>query len=112
VKRQKIVIAGAFHNPKVVIVDEPLVGLDPKGARQVKQLFQDLCENGTTIFMSTHFLGVAETMCHRVGTTQKGNMIAMGTAEQFRSQAEHQHGALEGMLLKLTSPSGEESDQH
>ena len=52
--RQKLVIVGAFHNPKVVIVDEPLVGLDPKGARQVKQLFQDLCENGTTIFMSTH----------------------------------------------------------
>ena len=52
--RQKLVIAGAFHNPKVVIVDEPLVGLDPKGARQVKQLFQDLCENGTTIFISTH----------------------------------------------------------
>ena len=65
--RQKLFIAGAFHNPKVVIVDEPLVGLDPKGARQVKQL---------------------------------------------RSQAEHQHGALEGVFLKLTSPSAEESDQH
>ena len=52
--RQKLVIAGVFHNPKVVMVDEPLVGLDPQGARQVKQLFQDLCENGTTIFMSTH----------------------------------------------------------
>ena len=53
--RQKLVIAGALiHNPKVIIVDEALVGLDPKGARQVKQLFQDLCENGTTIFMSTH----------------------------------------------------------
>ena len=51
---QKLFIAGAFHNPKVAVVDEPLVGLDPKGARQVKQLFQDLCENGTTIFMSTH----------------------------------------------------------
>ena len=52
--RQKLVIVGVFHNPKVVIVDEPRVGLDPKGAHQVKQLFQDLCENGTTIFMSTH----------------------------------------------------------
>ena len=50
---QKLVIVGAFHNPKVVIVDEPLVELDPKVARQVKQLFQDLCENGTTIFMFT-----------------------------------------------------------
>jgi ABC-2 type transport system ATP-binding protein len=52
--RQKLVIAGAFHNSKVVIVDEPLAGLDPKGARQVKQLFQELGENSTTIFMSTH----------------------------------------------------------
>jgi ABC-2 type transport system ATP-binding protein len=52
--RQKLVIAGAFYSPKVVIVDKPLVGLDPKSARQVKQLFQDLCENGTTIFVTTH----------------------------------------------------------
>ena len=62
--------------------------------------------------MSTHSLGVAETMCNRVGTTQKGKMIAVGTAEQLCSQAEHQHGALEGVFLKLPSPSGEESDQH
>jgi ABC-2 type transport system ATP-binding protein len=78
----------------------------------VKQLFQDLCENGTTVFLSTHSLGVAETMCHRAGTTQKGKMIAVGTAEQLYSQAEHQHGALEGVFLNLTSTSGEESDQH
>ncbi len=51
-------------------------------------------------------------MCHRVGTTQKGKMVAVGMAEQLRSQAEHQCGALEGVFLKLTSPSGEESDQH
>jgi ABC-2 type transport system ATP-binding protein len=107
--RQKLIIAGALiHEPKVVIVDEPLVGLDPKGARQVKQLFQDLCENGTTIFMSTHSLGVAEMMCHRVGIIQKGKMIALGTVEQLRSQAEHQHGDLEAVFLKLTSdPSSE-----
>ena len=102
--RQKLIIAGAlFHNPKLIIVDEPLVGLDPKGARQVKQLFQDLCENGTTIFMSTHSLGVAEAMCHRVGIIQKGKMIALGTVEQLRSQAEHQHGDLEEVFLKLTN---------
>jgi ABC-2 type transport system ATP-binding protein len=104
--RQKLIISGALiHNPKVIIVDEPLVGLDPKGARQVKQLFQDLCEKGTTIFMSTHSLGVAETMCHRVGIIQKGKMIALGTVEQLRAQAEHQHGDLEAVFLKLTSPS-------
>ena len=62
--------------------------------------------------MPSHSLGVAETMCHRVGTTQKGKMVAVGMAEQLRSQAEHQCGALEGVFLKLISPYGEESDQH
>ena len=101
--KQKLIISGALiHKPKVIIVDEPLVGLDPKGARQVKQLFQDLCENGTTVFMSTHSMGVAETMCHRVGIIQKGKMIALGTVDQLRSQAEHQHGDLESVFLKLT----------
>ena len=110
--RQKLVIAGALiHNPKVIIVDEPLVGLDIKGARQVKQLFQGLCKNGITIFMSTHSLGVAESMCHRVGIIQKGKMIAVGTVEQLRSQAEHQHGDLENVFLKLTSSSCEEDKQ-
>ncbi len=101
--KQKLIISGALiHKPRVIIVDEPLVGLDPKGARQVKQLFQDLCENGTTVFMSTHSMGVAETMCHRVGIIQKGKMIALGTVDQLRSQAEHQHGDLESVFLKLT----------
>ena len=101
--KQKLVISGALiHKPKVIIVDEPLVGLDPKGARQVKQLFQDLCENGTTVFMSTHTMGVAEAMCHRVGIIQKGKMIALGTVDQLRSQAEHHHGDLEAVFLKLT----------
>jgi ABC-2 type transport system ATP-binding protein len=104
--KQKLIISGALiHDPKVVIVDEPLVGLDPKGARQVKQLFQDLCEKGITIFMSTHSLGVAETLCHRVGIIQAGKMIALGTVEQLRSQAENHHGDLEEVFLKLTNSS-------
>ncbi len=106
--KQKLIISGALiHKPRVIIVDEPLVGLDPKGARQVKQLFQDLCENGTTVFMSTHSMGVAEAMYHRVGIIQKGKMIALGTVDQLRSQAEHQHGDLEAVFLKLTDPSSE-----
>ena len=62
--------------------------------------------------MPSHSLGVAEAMCHRVATTEKRKIIAVGTPEQLRSQAEHQHGALEGVFLKLPSPSGDESDQH
>ena len=104
--KQKLIISGALiHNPKVLIVDEPLVGLDPKGARQVKQLFQDLCAEGITIFMSTHSLGVAEAMCHRVGIIQKGKIVAMGTVDQLRSQAKHEHGDLEDVFLKLTGDS-------
>jgi ABC-2 type transport system ATP-binding protein len=101
--KQKLIISGALiHNPKVLIVDEPLVGLDPKGARQVKQLFQDLCTEGTTIFLSKHSLGVAETMCHRVGIIQKGKIVALGTVDQLRAQAQHEHGNLEEVFLKLT----------
>lgn len=110
--RQKLVINGALiHSPKVVIVDEPLVGLDPKWARQVKQLFKGLCENGTTIFMSTHSLGVAETMCHRVGIIQEGKMIAVGTVEQLRDQASQQHGNLETVFLKLTQSDVEDNGE-
>jgi ABC-2 type transport system ATP-binding protein len=101
--KQKLVISGALiHEPKAVIVDEPLVGLDPKGARQVKQLFQDLCEKGVSLFMSTHSLGIAEAMCHRIGIIQKGKMIALGTVDELRQQAQKSHGSLEEIFLELT----------
>ena len=79
-----------------------LVGLDPKGARQVKRLFQDLCRQGTTLFMSTHSLGIAEAMCQRIGIIQNGRMIALGTVEDLRAQARQEHGDLEEIFLKLT----------
>jgi ABC-2 type transport system ATP-binding protein len=101
--KQKLIISGEFiHNPKVLIVDEPLVGLDPKGARQVKQLFQDLYAEGTTIIFSTHSLGVVETMCHRVSIIQKGRIVAMGRVDQLGSQGQHEHEDLEEVFLKLT----------
>ncbi len=101
--KQKLIISGALiHKPKVIIVDEPLVGLDPRGARQVKRLFQDLCKQGTTLFMSTHSLGIAEAMCHRVGIILKGQLIAIGTVDELRAQAENQHGDLEEIFLRLT----------
>ena len=101
--KQKLIISGALiHSPKVVIVDEPMVGLDPRGARQVKDLFRDLCHQGTTLFMSTHSLGIAEAMCHRVGIILKGGMIVSGTVEDLRKQAQQEHGDLEEIFLKLT----------
>lgn len=99
--KQKLVISGALlHDPKLVVVDEPMVGLDPKGARQVKQLFRDLCQKGTSIFMSTHSLGIAQAMCDRIGIIQKGEVIALGTLDELRQQADHEH--LEDIFLQLT----------
>ncbi|VAX31568.1 Efflux ABC transporter, ATP-binding protein [hydrothermal vent metagenome] len=101
--KQKLIISGALiHAPKVVVVDEPMVGLDPRGARQVKNLFRDLCREGTTVFMSTHSLGIAEAMCHRVGIILKGKMIAVGSVDDLRFQAEHDNSDLEEIFLKLT----------
>ncbi len=101
--KQKLIISGALiHAPKVVIVDEPMVGLDPRGARQVKDLFRDLCKEGTTVFMSTHSLGIAEAMCHRVGIILKGKMIADGSIAELRHKAEQDQGGLEEIFLKLT----------
>jgi ABC-2 type transport system ATP-binding protein len=101
--KQKLIISGALiHAPKVVIVDEPMVGLDPRGARQVKNLFRDLCKEGTTVFMSTHSLGIAEAMCHRVGIILKGKMIAVGSVDDLRYQAQQDNSDLEEIFLKLT----------
>jgi ABC-2 type transport system ATP-binding protein len=99
--KQKLIISGALlHDPQLVVVDEPMVGLDPKGARQVKQLFRDLCRKGTCIFMSTHSLGIAQAMCDRIGIIQKGKVIALGTLDELRQQADHEH--LEDIFLELT----------
>lgn len=101
--KQKLIISGALiHSPEIVVVDEPMVGLDPRGARQVKDLFRDLCKEGTTLFMSTHSLGIAEAMCHRVGIILKGRMMAVGSVEDLRKQAQQEHGDLEEIFLKLT----------
>jgi len=102
--RQKLIISAALiHSPPVVIVDEPLIGLDPKGAKQVKRLFLELCNKGTTVFMSTHSLAIAEDMCDRIGIIQKGKIIADGSMEQLRERASHEGGGgLEEIFLKLT----------
>jgi ABC-2 type transport system ATP-binding protein len=101
--KQKLVISGALiHDPRVVVVDEPMVGLDPKGARQVKQLFVDLCRKGVGIFMSTHSLGIAEAMCHRIGIIQKGKIIALGSVEDLRRLAQKHEGDLEDIFLEIT----------
>ena len=101
--KQKLIISGALlHEPRVVIVDEPMVGLDPKGARQVKELFAELCRKGVTVFMSTHSLGIAQAMCQRIGIIQKGRVIALGSMDELRRQARKDHEHLEDLFLELT----------
>lgn len=99
--RQRLVIASALlHDPKVLIIDEPMVGLDPMHARVVKDEFKARSRAGTTIFLSTHQLAVAEELADRIGIIGNGRLLAMGTLDELRRQSS---GAreLEDIFLKL-----------
>jgi ABC-2 type transport system ATP-binding protein len=100
--RQKLIISSAFvHRPHVIVVDEPMVGLDPKAARTLKDLFREYTNRGHTIMMSTHTLEVAESMCDRIGIIQNGKIRALGTMAELRQHAVGA-GGLEDIFLKLT----------
>lgn len=104
--KQRLVMCGALvHDPKVLIVDEPMVGLDPKGARLVKDIFREQVARGKTIFMSTHSLEIAQEVCHEIAIIQAGRVIAEGTVDELRQEAGVQ-GNLENAFLKLTGGKG------
>jgi len=85
--RQKIALAGALiHTPQVIFLDEPTVGLDPKGARAMRDILRELCRRGVTVFMSTHILEVAERTCDRVAIVNQGRIVIQGTMEELRAQ--------------------------
>ncbi|HXD48376.1 MAG TPA: ABC transporter ATP-binding protein [Gemmatimonadaceae bacterium] len=101
--RQKLIISSAFvHRPEVIVVDEPMVGLDPKAARILKDLFREYTRRGQTIMMSTHTLEVAETMCDRIGIIQGGVIRACGTMAELRASAQAGTMGLEQIFLRLT----------
>ena len=101
--RQKLIISSAFiHRPAVIVVDEPMVGLDPKSAKILKDLFREYVRRGHTIMMSTHTLEVAETMCDRIGIIQGGKIRAAGTMEDLRRGATGSGQGLEEIFLRLT----------
>jgi ABC-2 type transport system ATP-binding protein len=107
--KQRLVMSSAFmHRPRAVAVDEPMVGLDPRGARLIKDVFRRMSERGVAILMSTHTLEVAEEMCHRVSIILKGRIIAHGTVDEVRAQAGSgdDHAHLTSVFLKLTGGSG------
>jgi len=101
--RQKLIISSAFiHKPDVIVVDEPMVGLDPKASRILKDLFREYTRRGHTIMMSTHTLEVAEAMCDRIGIIQAGSIRALGTLDDLRATSASNTDALEEIFLKLT----------
>ena len=101
--KQRLIIAAALlHDPAVIIVDEPMVGLDPGAIRMVKDILRTLARRGTTIFMSTHTLAVAEDLCDRIGVIHKGVLIALGTMAELKKSARLREGDLEEIFLRLT----------
>lgn len=101
--RQKLIISSALiHRPEVIVVDEPLVGLDPKAARMLKDIFRGFVGRGGTILMSTHTLGVAEALCDRIAIIQSGRIRAEGTMDDLRRESESGDVGLEEVFLKLT----------
>ncbi len=100
--RQKLIIASAFiHKPDVIVVDEPMVGLDPKAARILKDLFGEYTHRGHTIMMSTHTLEVADTMCDRIGIIQGGKIRALGTMDELRASSSNGTEGLEQISCRV-----------
>jgi ABC-2 type transport system ATP-binding protein len=104
--RQKTTLAAALvHDPKVLVLDEPTVGLDPKSARMIKDILRQMAERGAAVFLSTHILEIAERMCDRIGIIHQGRLIAMGTMDELRRLEPEKStaaGSLEDIFLSLT----------
>jgi ABC-2 type transport system ATP-binding protein len=105
--RQKLLISSALvHSPDVLIVDEPMVGLDPRAARLIKDLLRAFVDQGGTVFLTTHTLEVAEALCDRIAIMHQGRIQAMGTMPELRSQAAGGAAGLEEIFLRLTGGEG------
>jgi ABC-2 type transport system ATP-binding protein len=99
--RQKAALAGALlHEPRVLFLDEPTVGLDPRSARLIKDILRQLATRGTTVFLTTHILEIAERLCDHVAIISNGQVIASGTLEQLRAGTHDR--SLEDIFLSLT----------
>ena len=102
--RQRLVFAAAFlHDPDVLVLDEPMVGLDPRSVRIVKDLLKKKTADGMTVFMSTHTLGMAEEMASRMGIMVHGNLKFLGTVSELREQVDMETRNLENLYLEITS---------
>lgn len=95
-KQKLAIISALIHEPKLIIMDEPFVGLDPKATHQVKELMRDICNRGGAIFFSTHVLDVAEKLCDKVAIIRKGQLLRSGTMEEVKGD-----DSLESVFLEL-----------
>lgn len=101
--QQKASLAAALmHDPKVLVLDEPTVGLDPKSARLIKDILRQIADRGAAIMLSTHILEIAERMCDRIGIINKGQLVAVGTMEELRRLDQTSEASLEDIFLGLT----------
>lgn len=97
--KQKVAILGALiHNPKLLVLDEPFVGLDPKAAFTLKKIMKELCENGSAVFFSTHVLDVAEKLCNKIAIIKKGKIVAQGNLETMLGDK-----SLEDVFMEVVS---------
>jgi len=106
--QQKASLAAALmHDPKVLVLDEPTVGLDPKSARLIKDILRQLADRGAAVMLSTHILEIAERMCDRIGIINKGQLIAVGTMDELRTLDKTGEASLEDIFLSLTGGADE-----
>jgi ABC-2 type transport system ATP-binding protein len=101
-KQKVVIISALMHKPELLLLDEPLSGLDPKSARIVKDLLRELASQGVTAIMSTHVLEIAQAMCDRIAIMYEGRLLALGTMKELRQRAKMPESGLEDIFLKLT----------
>lgn len=100
--KQRLIIASALlHDPQILIIDEPMVGLDPEAVHMVKDILKGLAVQGTTIFVSTHTLSIAEDLCHRIGLIHKGTLLAEGSLDELQQIAKLGEARLEEVFLTI-----------
>jgi len=113
-QKKILLISVLVHHPQILFLDEPTSGLDPRSARTVRELLRERCEQGSTVFMTTHILEIAERICDRVGIISKGQLIAVGTLAELQQERQGDHGrpvdagqdrtaTLEDIFLDLTA---------
>ena len=101
-QKKILLIAVLVYKPRLFFLDEPTSGLDPKSARLVKEILRDLCDQGHTVFMTTHILEIAEKICDRMAIIKSGKLVAVGTIDELRNTEENSDLSLEDIFLELT----------